>query len=149
VVCSLLAVYCHQRISNSECIGTRDNFFTASWRDNPQVQGLESPVTCEHGMEVSLGGLKSLRENAVLYHDFSRAEKCLKYAGLLAAEERPSRNLELPSGLFSSYVHRQASMGFGVCMRTWLCIGARRCFQRTSFVYKTTVRSCIEIAFRS
>jgi hypothetical protein len=33
VVCSLPAVYCHQHISNSACIGTQGNFFTASRRD--------------------------------------------------------------------------------------------------------------------
>ena len=32
MVCSLPAVYRHQRISNSDCIGTRGNFFTASRR---------------------------------------------------------------------------------------------------------------------
>ena len=35
MVCSLPTVYCHQRISNSNCIGAQGNFFTACRRSNP------------------------------------------------------------------------------------------------------------------
>jgi hypothetical protein len=59
VVCSLLAVYCHQRISNSECIGTRDNFFTASKtelalsRKGPDATRREVHLRCDEQLWVT------------------------------------------------------------------------------------------------
>ena len=45
MVCSLPAVYRHQRISNSDCIGTRGNFFTASRRGDKGTAYLSREIT--------------------------------------------------------------------------------------------------------
>ena len=57
MVCSLPAVYRHQRISNSDCIGTRGNFFTASCPFNAIVSAKDPGYAnwiCTGGLKIGM-----------------------------------------------------------------------------------------------